>query len=306
MMRLRPVNNASAADIIIGNPPFGNSNNQLWSFISNKEIDGLKKDAVIAFITPQNFIYQTQADGCGAQAYYLKHKMHKYNHLVDLDVKKQFPSVCSSFAGWALQKKTKFGEIKLSGDMGSVVEKFMAKRDDIVITDANNDSANQRKSRSPVKEGSFIYLVITGKVNFYSNNKPKFYEDLKVIGSTTGASFIVRENCGITHSGYMYFRKGFEYELCHAYNAKIIKNYLLFHRNGVAIPCPVMRQLPNFSDDALLSIRKLISDTGEKIEVESKELSAEVRSEINEIVKSDMSITDKDEEALEGMLKKMA
>ena len=306
MGRLKAITD-DKADMIIGNPPFGDSNNQLWSLISNKEIDGLKKGGVIAFITPQNFIYQTQADGCGAQAYYLKHKMHKYNHLVDLDVKKLFPSVCSSFAGWALEKKTKFGEINLCGDMGEVVNKFIAKRDDdFVITDANNDSANQRKSRSPVKEGSFIYLVITGKINFYSNNKPKFYEDLKVLGSTTGASFIVRENCGITHSGYLYFRKGFEYELCHALNAKIIKNYLLFHRNGVAIPCPVMRQLPNFTDEALLSIRKLISDTGEKIEVETKELSAEVRSGINEIVKSDMSITDKDEAALEGMLKKRA
>ena len=100
----------------------------------------------------------------------------------------------------------------------------------------------------------------------------------------------------------VYFREGFEYELSHAYNTKLIKNYLLYFRSGIAIPNPIMRQLPNFSDETLLSIRKAITDAGEKVNSQSKELSKITMQKINSIVKSDLEITDEDEKVLAEMI----
>ena len=51
------------ADIVIGNPPFGGRTDRLWAKISNLEIEKLNAGSVIAFITPQSFIYQIK-DWC--------------------------------------------------------------------------------------------------------------------------------------------------------------------------------------------------------------------------------------------------
>ena len=293
------------ADIVIGNPPFGCRDNQLWGTISNKEVFELKDGAVLAFITPQNIVYISKTrGGKGAQIYYLKESMYRYNHIIEMDIKKHFPKVSSSFASWVIQKKSNYSTVlNLSGEMADTISKILYKRkegvDVILGGDNNTFKKNHLHSETP-NEVSKWKLIASHKKVLYSSIRTKRYDEKKVIGSRIGNKFVVREKCGITHACFMYFREGLEYELCHAFNSKLIGKFLNFCKVGFAVPSPVMKQLPNFSDEGLLAIRKAITDAGENVESDTKQLSKETKDKINQIVKDDLRISDDEENTLSG------
>ena len=303
MMRLRPVNNALAADIVIGNPPFGNRNNQLWGSISNQEIVLLKDSAVIAFITPQNFIYQTCKIGVGAEAYEMKVNFLKNKHEINLDLKKYFVNVGSTFCGWVLQKEPAIkNELSFSCNLGRLIKKIITHGETTrrVARDSSNCTYNQKSSHSEIETDEFPYKFRAGKKVKYSKIKGKYYYEKKVLGSKTGCPFSVGVNVGVDHNGVMYFRKGYENELCHAYNSDLISKKFLRLLRGSSISSPLMQQLPNFSDETLLRIRKVITDAGENVEAETKKFPKELNDEINKIVKDELCITDEDEKLLSG------
>ena len=293
------------ADVVLGNPPFGNRDNQLWGTISNKEVMELKDDAVIAFITPQNIVYISKTrGGKGAQIYYLKEQMYRYKHIIEMDIKKHFPKVSSSFASWVIQKSPNYSTIlNLSGEMADTISKILYKRTegiDVILGGDNNTNKQSHLHSETPNEVSKWKLIASHKSVLYSSIRSKRYDEKKVIGSRIGNKFVVREKCGITHACFMYFREGFEYELCHALNSNLISKFLNFCKVGFSVPSPVMKQLPNFSDDGLLMIRKVINDAGENVESDTKNFPKELKEKINKIVKDDLCITDEEENLLSG------
>ena len=305
MAYLKPIIN-DKADIIIGNPPFGHANNHLWSSISNREIELLKPGGVMVFITPQNFVYHSQPDGNGSSVFYLKGNVMRNHHLINLDIKKRFTGINSSFAAWALHKKRydNNNELWYDGIMGNVVKKIINKGKETrnVQTDNNNHTTYKKSNHSETQSERYKWRLYNGRKELWTSIQPKFYAERKVIGFRIQQYFFVADTCGVNTDGYFYLKEGLEYELCHAFNSKIIKKFLAYCKVGPNIPHPVIRQMPNFTDEALLSIRKVMEDAGENKEVMTKELSDDVRDKINEIVKSDLELTDEDEQFLYGML----
>ena len=287
------------ADIVIGNPPFGGRTDRLWAKISNIEIEGLKAGAVIAFITPQSFIYQIKDRG---PAMKMKGYFIDYRHKINLDMKNYFEGVGSSFSGWLLQNKKKNSDIKICGKMADVIKKMITNKKEKIFSFKCQANDPRKSSHSDCKDAKHIWKISNATRYYYSDTKSQYYDDLKVIGNQIGCAFFVEKNCGTDNAGYLYLRPGYEYELAHAYNSKIIKDFLLYMRVGTGIPNPIMRQLPNFSDTAFIKIRKVIEDSNMSVQVRTKELSPEVKMKINQIVKDDLGITSDDEATLAEML----
>ena len=285
----------------IGNPPFGDDKNKYWAKCALKELKNLPNGGVLFLIIPQSFIYHN----FGSSIYLdLKNEVMNYNHVIDLDMKKYFTGIGSSFCALILERKdvtnnTTKKVLNIKGEMAGCVNKIMLAPtygNCNSYRDVDNDTHFKKSFHSDIETPSCKYKILTGVKYLWSSIEPQYYSKKRVVGNRRG-TFAVAENLGTDADYFGYIREGFEDELYQAYTSKLIKDFLVYCRVGTAIPHPVMRQLPDFSNDALLAIRKVLSNSG-------NDLTDAEKANINDIVKSDLGITSEDESALAEMLNK--
>lgn len=189
-------------DVIVGNPPYQGPSkpHNIWSTFSLTAISLLKKNGYIAFITPESWM--------SPNSELFQVMKQKQLLLVDTNISQYFPTVGSSFSSWILQNAPHTTKTKINNTFVDILPLPYLIVNPIELSIHNkvlfNDgpklnpkfdttsahSANVTKKPnlvSKTQSKSHRYKIFhTNPQLLWSSIKPKHYDKLKVIFTTSG------------------------------------------------------------------------------------------------------------------------
>ena len=287
----------AAPKLIVGNPPFGQAKNKLWTRISLMMIKLLAKGGTIIYITPPSFLYLPVdllskggfkiTNNVEMMEYISTRKNFIYYDLVEYFVEFVRTSICC----WCvIDKQNDEGKgYNFIDEYGEIFSKiFVNPKHGKLLGKA--DSLSRNRNFSPTQSEQYPYKVMNGIKVLYSDAYTADYNRWKVLCSRTSRYFIPCRNVSdIDGIYYLMPDRETAIGIAMAWNSKIIQAMVEAGRIGMARPQWLIRALPNFDEDTIRRINEIYASNGS---------SDNKKARANAVVRDSLGVTKEDEDKL--------